>query len=70
MIAHQAVGMHGNVVPLERFLEKREIDLKVGFLEKTSHPVVAALDDMERQAGNDQAGGTRHSRTTSRSALG
>ena len=60
MVGHQYIGMYMATVTFGHFVEHIQITLVVHFGKETGFSVVAALDDMLRNAGETKAGFTRH----------
>jgi hypothetical protein len=61
MVCHQAVRVHRAVVSFRQLAQVREVDEIVVVTAEASSSVVAALDDMDGYAGQDQSQGSRHS---------
>ena len=60
VIRHEAVRQHAQVEALTLLMENIEVGAVVGGGEEYILAVVAALDDVMRQTGDDDAGDSRH----------
>ncbi len=60
MVGHQNIGMDAATCLARIFLQPFEVEAVVFFGVKTDLAVVATLDDVERDAGEKQAGSAGH----------
>ena len=60
VIRHQAPGVHCALETLSELLQMEEIARVILFGEKAGSPVIAALDNMDRNVGKHQTGAARH----------
>jgi hypothetical protein len=60
MIGHQHVCVNGALVAVPDLVEKGEVQGVIAFTAKTRSTIHTALDDVEREPSNSQAGMTRH----------
>jgi hypothetical protein len=63
VIGHQHVGMDVAAISIGELVQEAEIDTVVPVPGEAWKPVVASLDDMERQPGDSQASLSRHGKT-------
>jgi hypothetical protein len=62
VVCHQAVRMHCAVVLFGQLAQVRQVNEVVSVTSKTGRAVVAALNDVNRYTGQDQAQRSRHGR--------
>lgn len=60
MVVHQYIGMQGTFGVLQGLMQPSETAVSILGIEKAWQPVVAALDDVLRDAGKVEAGATCH----------
>jgi hypothetical protein len=62
MIRHEAIRVNRAVVPFRQLAEVREVHEVIAVVLETVNPVVAALNDVNRDTGQEKPRGPGHSR--------
>jgi len=66
MVGHQDIGMDAAALRFRMFCQPFQVETVVFFSKEAGLAVVAALDDVQRNAREQETGTTRHDNSSSR----